>query len=150
MVAGHSSERQQCHTNFGRYAKEVLDGGPSSHVTPAFGEEKAFQFFSEVYHSGVRNYVQPPWMPTPPPPSVEMDCSLFTATDIMRVIKKLKSCSAPSPFDRVGYVIFKKPMASQVVNTVGDLSVVEFQSYVRVYMPSLSPVVGQARTYIGT
>ena len=34
--------REQCHTNFGRYAKEVLDGGPSSHVTPAFGEEINF------------------------------------------------------------------------------------------------------------
>ena len=29
---------------------------------------------------------------------MEMDCSLYTATDI---IKKLKSCSAPSPFDRM-------------------------------------------------
>ena len=38
-------------------------------------------------------------------------------------------------------------MASQVVTTAGDLSVVEFQSYVRgyhAYMLSWSPVVGQA------
>ena len=38
-------------------------------------------------------------------------------------------------------------MASQVVTTAGDLSVVEFQSYVRgyhTYMQSWSPVVGQA------
>ena len=124
--------REQCHTNFGRYAKEVLDGGPSSHVTPAFGEEKAFKFFSEVYHSGIRNYVQPLWMPSPPAPSVEMNCSLFTATDIMRVIKKLKSCSAPSPFDRVGYVIFKKcpaliPILVHLFNTCWTNSVIPDQ-----------------------
>ena len=98
---------RKCHTNFCRYTNEVLDGGLSSHITPAFSEEAAHEFFSVVYHFGPRNYAQPPWMSTPSPRDVEMDCSQFTANEITRVIKKMKSGSAPSPFDSVGYVIFK-------------------------------------------
>ena len=64
--------------------------------------------FTDVYHSGPRNFVQPEWMPTPSLPDVEMDCSPFTPSEILRVIKRMKSGSAPSPFDRVRYVIFKK------------------------------------------
>ena len=37
-----------------------------------------------------------------------MDCSPFTQAEILRVIKKMKSASVPSPFDRIGYVVFKK------------------------------------------
>ena len=37
-----------------------------------------------------------------------MDCSQFTMAEIQRVIKKMKPASAPSPFDRIGYVVFKK------------------------------------------
>ena len=37
-----------------------------------------------------------------------MDCSPFTDSEIFRVMKKMKATSAPSPFDRIGYVVFKK------------------------------------------
>ena len=58
----------------------------------------ATSFFTEIYHSG-------PWMPTPSPPQVEFVCSPFSASEVARVIKRMK---APSPFDRVGYIILKK------------------------------------------
>ena len=101
--------REKCYKNLARCAEEVLDGG-SDQIVPAFGEETANEFFRDVYHSGPRNYmyVQPEWMPTPPLPRVEMDSTPFTASEIKRVIKGMKARSAPSPFDRVGYVIFKK------------------------------------------
>ena len=70
--------RQQCYKNLGRCAKEVLDGS-SAQITPAFSEANAYKYFTEVYHSGPRNYVQPEWMPTPSLPDMEMDCSPFTA-----------------------------------------------------------------------
>jgi hypothetical protein len=98
--------RELCYKNLGRCAKEVLDGN-SDHI-PAFTEATAYKYFTDVYHSGPRNFVQPEWMPTPSLPDVEMDCSPFTPSEILRVIKRMKSGSAPSPFDRVGYVIFKK------------------------------------------
>ena len=37
-----------------------------------------------------------------------MDCSPFTPSEIAKVIKRTKPASTPSPFDRVGYNIFKK------------------------------------------
>ena len=66
-------------------------------------------FFTEVYHSGPQNSVRPEWMPSPSHPEVEMDCSPFSANEVVRVIKKLKLASTPSPYDRVGYVFKKCP-----------------------------------------
>ena len=86
----------------------MLDGNKSSHITPAFDKDIAHKFFTEVYHAVPRNYVQPAWMPTPNFPEVEMDCSPITPEEMVNVIKKTKHSSAPSPFDRVGYTIFKK------------------------------------------
>ena len=79
-----------------------------STITPIFSAETAHDFFSEVYGTGHRNFVQPPWMPTPPPPEVEMDCSPITTVEVNRALKRMRSSSAPSPFDRVGYVVFKR------------------------------------------
>ena len=92
--------RSHCHKQFVRYARELLDAASSSNITPGFDAEKAHHFFSTVY--------QPDWMPSPPPPEVQMDCSPFTASESLRVMKKMKAASAPSPFDRIGYVVFKK------------------------------------------
>ena len=75
---------------------------------PTFGVGDATTFFSQVYHSAPRNFVQPEWMPTPPLPKVEFDDTPFSDSEVVRVIKKMKTQSAPSPFDRVGYVIFKQ------------------------------------------
>ena len=59
--------RERCHRNFRQCAREILDGG----LEPSFGDEAATSFFSEVYHSDPRNFVQPEWMLTPSPPEVE-------------------------------------------------------------------------------
>ena len=40
--------------------------------------------------------------------SNNMECELFTYDDIQRAIKKVKSGSAPSHFDCIGYHIFKR------------------------------------------
>ena len=37
-----------------------------------------------------------------------MNCSPITAAEVTCVLKRMRSRSAPSPFDRVGYVVFKK------------------------------------------
>ena len=99
--------RERCHRNFKLCAREVLDGRLGGEV-PTFGVGDATTFFSQVYHSAPRNFVQPEWMPTPPLPKVEFDDTPFSDSEVVRVIKKMKTQSAPSPFDRVGYVIFKQ------------------------------------------
>ena len=99
--------RERCHRDFRQCAREILDGGLGQ-VERSFGDEAATSFFSEVYHSTPWNFVQPGWMPTPSPPEVELDCSQFSESELARVIKRMKAQSAPSPFDRVGYILFKK------------------------------------------
>ena len=116
MARDTRRDRNHCHNNFERYAENLLDSTSSSHITPAFDEDTAHDYFSEVYNSVPHNYIQPSWISTPSSPDVEMDCSPFTANEIMRIIRKMKSRSAPSPFDRIGYVIFKKcPALTPVV-----------------------------------
>lgn len=88
-------------------AREILDGSLGQEV-PTFGDEAATTFFSQVYSSTPRNFVQPVWMPTPSLPEVELDCSPFSQIEVARVIKRVKTQSALSPFDRVGYIIFKR------------------------------------------
>ena len=79
-----------------------------SSITPDFSAASAYSFFSEVYGTGHQNFIQPSWMPTPPPPEVEKNCSPITAVEVTCVLKRMRSHSAPSPFYRVGYVVFKK------------------------------------------
>ena len=100
--------RSHCHKQFVRYARELLDAASSSNITPGFDAEQAHHFFSTVYQADPKSFIQPDWMPSPPPPEVQMDCSPFTASEILRVMKKMKAASTPSPFDRIGYVVFKK------------------------------------------
>ena len=97
----------QCYKDFSGCAKEILDGR-AQQIVPRFPNTTACQFFTDVYHSGPRNFVRPEWIPSPSHPEVEMECSPFSANEVVRVIKKLKSAAAPSPYDSVGYVIFKK------------------------------------------
>ena len=100
--------RERCHRDFRRCAREVLDGGLGQDLeAPSFGEEAATSFFTEMYHSNPRNFTQPEWVPTPSSPEVEYDCSPFTQDEVARIIKRMRAQSAPSPFDRVGYVMFK-------------------------------------------
>ena len=61
-------------------------------------------FFSQVYRSAPRNYAQPEWMLSASFREVELDCSPFSMSEVARVIKRMKIQSAPSPFDRVGYL----------------------------------------------
>ena len=47
-------------------------------------------------------------MSTHPAPEIEMDCGPITAVLVNCALKRMKSSSAPSPFDKVGYVEFKR------------------------------------------
>jgi hypothetical protein len=120
--------RLRCHKDFRRCARELLDG-KSDQLALAFSEAAAAKFFSEVYHSGPRNFVQPEWMPSPSPPETELDCSPFSESEVAQVIKRMKPQSAPSPFDWIGYAIFKKcpsllPVLVQLFNICWSQSII--------------------------
>ena len=58
-------------------------------------------------NSHPQSFNQPEWMPTPSLPEVELDCSPFSESKVASIIKRMKAQLAPSPFNRVGYIILK-------------------------------------------
>jgi hypothetical protein len=105
-----SIAREQCHRNFWRYAKCLLDGDTTSQSSPKFSASAAHSFFSEVYMSNPHQFETPSWMSSPPPPvsGCSMDMSPVSPEELTRVIRKSKSSSAPSPLDRLSYTILKR------------------------------------------
>ena len=102
--------RQECHPNFWRYAKGLLDGSAASQTTPEFSASVAHSYFSQVYQSSPHHFEKPSWMSSPPPPvsDCSMNMSPITQEELSRVIKKSRSSSAPSPLDRISYSIMKR------------------------------------------
>ena len=101
--------RDKYHQNFWKFAKNLLDGD-STLTSPEFSASSAHSFFSEVYNSAPHNFQSPSWMPSIPlpQPDCSMDMSPVSEEELARAIKKCRSSSAPSPFDRIPYTIFKK------------------------------------------
>ena len=102
-----SAAREDCHRNFWRYAKGLLDGNTTSQTSPKFSATAAHSYFSEVYECSPHHFQTPPWMSSPLP-DCSMDMSPITPEELSRVIKKSRSSSAPSPLDRISYLVLKK------------------------------------------
>lgn len=102
-----AKERQECHKHFWSFARKLLDDNNTSNIHPSFTAEEASDYFRKVYASEPREFAKPDWMPSPPPPSMEFEAAPIEDHEIRRVIKKSKSKSSPSPFDRVSYAILK-------------------------------------------
>ena len=100
--------RQYCHRHFWQFAKQLLDDNSTSQIPPQFSGNEAFSFFKEVYHADAQDFSQPEWMPSPLPPEEEFWCEDITAGEIQAAVKRMKSSSSPSPFDRITYLIFKR------------------------------------------
>ena len=54
-----SIAREECHRNFWRYAKNLLDESATSQITPEFSASDAYSFFSEVYKSTPHHFETP-------------------------------------------------------------------------------------------
>ncbi len=100
--------REQCHKNFWRYAKSLLDDNTTSQVNPEFSAESARAYFSEVYKSSACSFEAPSWMPLPPPPREQMSIEPITAEELTNAIRRSKSSSSPSPIDQLPYMLFKR------------------------------------------
>ena len=98
--------RSHCHKQFVRYARELLDAASSSNITPGFDASKPITSQRSIRltqtasssQTGcpLHHHLRSRWSVLPSRPQ------------ILRVMKKMKATSAPSPFDRIGYVVFKK------------------------------------------
>ena len=99
--------REECHRNFWSFTKKLLDGGSTCQTSPEFSASTAHSFFSNVYQSAPHQFQTPSWMPSasPPAPDCSMEMSPVSEEELTRVIKKSRSSSAPSPSDRISYII---------------------------------------------
>ena len=61
--------RKECHRNFWKFAKNLLDKGSTAHIYPAFSACTAHSFFSEVYKSTPHQFHSPSSLPHAPPPT---------------------------------------------------------------------------------
>ena len=102
--------REECSRNFWKFAKNLLGKGCTAQTSPAFTASTAHSFFSEVYQSSPRLFSSPSWMPSAPLPKPDcaMEMTPISEEELARVIRKSKPSSAPSPVDRIPYLIFKK------------------------------------------
>ena len=100
--------RQQCHRNFWRYARELLDKKLTPSISPTFSEQTAHDFFTKEYSSQPHQFTQPTWMPSPVSPKYPMSSlTPVTSDELMKAIRRSRSSSAPSPLDQIPYQIFK-------------------------------------------
>ena len=93
--------REECHRDFWRFAKELLDGRATS---KRFSASSVHSFFSNVYQSSPHHFETP----SPPVSDYVMEMTPVTEQELAQVIRKTRSSSSPSPFDRISYNILKK------------------------------------------
>ena len=81
----------------------------STHVRPIFNANTAHSYFSSTYQSTSPHFKTPYWMQSPSPPtSQSMEMTPVTEEELLRVIGKSRSSSAPFPVDGIPYVVFKR------------------------------------------
>ena len=102
--------RKECNRNFWQFSKNLLEDGSSSQTSPSFSASTAHSFFSEVYDSTPHQFECPSWLPSAPPPAHDciMDMTPVTIEELVRVIKRARPHSSPSPLDRISYLIIKR------------------------------------------
>ena len=104
------SARHSCHHHFGRFSRQLLIDSSTSDIPTEFTQEAAHDYFTEVYHAGLQNFVQPVWMHTPPSPIFQtvLDSGEIVVEEISLAIKCSWCSSSPSPIDKISYLILKR------------------------------------------
>ena len=104
------ASREECHNNFWSYAKGLLDSQSTCEIVPTFTALSAQSYLSYVYKSSAHQFETPSCMPIPSPPHSHtgMVMDSITQEELVKAIRKSNPSSAPSPFDRISYLILKK------------------------------------------
>ena len=102
-------ERQNYHKDQWLFAKKLFNDSEHTSIPPCCSVEEATAFFSETYSSANQEPISTPsWMSDQSNPKHLFDVSSISIEEIEFQIKKLRSGSAPCPFDQISYKIFKK------------------------------------------
>ena len=100
--------RRQCTSNFWKFASQVLDEeSEQKHVMPNFSADAAEAVFTEMYSSSSREYQATGVTANCSPPQQNFNEEPISAAEIQFAITKSRTCSSPSPIDRIPYLIFK-------------------------------------------
>ena len=95
--------------NFWKFSSRLLDKSvDSSETQPSCSAEEAHSYFSNEYSAQQHTFSQPSWLPTAPEPQHPLQCDEIQEDELLRVLRKARSGSTPSPIDQVPYSILKK------------------------------------------
>ena len=100
--------RQQCHSNFWKFTRQLFDDDAPAKTAPQFSATDALLFFTSKYTSVEAAFQRPHWMPVPTPLIFPCDLELIFPEEFQSVLKHCKNSSAPSPFVQVSYLILKQ------------------------------------------
>ena len=106
--AKQKQQRKDCHKDLHKFARNILNEESYTSIEPAFSQQEAYTYFTNVYSASHESFTTPSWMPEPPAPSVDLDTRAFSAEEIAYTISRSKSSSSPSPVDQIPYIVLKK------------------------------------------
>ena len=70
-----------------------------------------------MYSSEPKEFEQPAWLPTPPPPATPFNEELISIDEIQQAISNSKLWSTPSPRNQVPYMFLKRcPVAATLLD----------------------------------
>ena len=102
-------ERKQCVERFSAFAKKILEGVSSPSISgPAFDEQMAQEFFTDIYRSNNAVFQHPNWLPHPATPSHPFEEGPITSEELDRVLGKVRQRASPSPLDQVSYSVLRR------------------------------------------
>ena len=102
-------QRRECARDFPHFAKKILDDeGSRRNCEPQFDGKVAQRHFEEVYSAGSRSFSCPSWLPAPPAPAHPFDEGPIGTDELLRVVKRSKLKSSPSPRDQITYLVLRR------------------------------------------
>ena len=116
-------ERKQCVERFSAFAKKILEGVSSPSISgPAFDEQMAQEFFTDIYRSNNAVFQHPNWLPHPATPSHPFEEGPITSEKLDRVLRKVRQRASPSPLDQVSYSVLRRCPSLQPAPTLTNFS----------------------------
>ena len=103
-----AKERKECHKNFWKYTKRLLNEENYTSIEPKFTKEEATTYLQTTYSTNATTYTRPSWKKPAAAPTTPCNMDAITPEELAFTINKCKSLSIPSPTDQISYHILKK------------------------------------------
>ena len=93
-------QRKDCHKDIHKFARKILNEESYTSIEPAFSQQEAYTYFTNVYSASPKSFTTPSWMPAPPAPSVALDtCDLTLSKSYEVTTSFSESWSTEHGFD---------------------------------------------------